>query len=103
MANNLYCEIQSLVDEGKSQDEILYFLFSKKIPITEAMAAIRTLYGISLGEAKRLVATSRHWEGMHRDNQDLHNNLEKISEACEKSGSARWVGVAEKGSRSTKL
>jgi len=84
MKNNLNDEIQSLADEGKSQDEILYFLFSKKTSITEAMVVIRQLYGISLGEAKRLVATSRYWEDIHRDNQDLHNNLEKISEACEK-------------------
>jgi hypothetical protein len=85
MKNDLSIKIQILKDEGKSQNEILYFLFSKKISITEAIVFVRKLYGIKLEEAKKLVAASQYWENMHTSNQNLHDALEEISKTSEDS------------------
>jgi hypothetical protein len=69
MKSNLNDELQTLREEGKSQDEILYFLSLKGLSITDAIVATRNLYGIKLEEAKKLVASNRHWEKAHANSQ----------------------------------
>jgi ribosomal protein L7/L12 len=86
MKSNLNDELQTLREEGKSQDEILYFLALKGLSITDAIVATRSLYGIKLAEAKELVASNRHWEKVHMNSQTLHDALEKIAEEYKRSG-----------------
>jgi hypothetical protein len=80
MKSNLNDELQTLREEGKSQDEILYFLSLKGLSIIDAIVATRSLYGVKLGEAKMLVASNRHWEKVHANSQVLHDALEKFAE-----------------------
>lgn len=80
---DLHNELKCLIDEGKSQDEILNVLASKGLSITDAIAAIRTLYSIKLDEAKKIVATSRHWEKVHRDHESFHEALEAYADMCQ--------------------
>jgi ribosomal protein L7/L12 len=86
MKSNLNDELQTLREEGKSQDEILYFLSLEGLSIIDAIVATRTLYGIKLEEAKKLVASSRHWEKAHMNSQVLHDTLEKIAEEYKSLG-----------------
>jgi hypothetical protein len=79
MDKDLIDELQALNDKGKSQDEILYFLFLKGLSITDAIIATRKLYGINLEEAKRLVVVNSCWANTHNQNQYLHDALEEIS------------------------
>lgn len=79
MDNELYDATKTLVEDGRSQDEVLLFLYSKKLFITDAIVAIRRLYGIRLDEAKRVVAASRYWQREHENNKGLHDALEEMS------------------------
>lgn len=83
MNSHLHNELISLSNKGKTQEEILHFLYSNGTFITDAIVAIRSLYGIKLDEAKRIVGASHYWENTSKDNQNLHDSLEKISGFCE--------------------
>lgn len=76
MDDELYGVIQALVKDGCSQDEVLHFLFSKKIFIADAIVLVRRLYGIKLDEAKKMVSASRYWRVEHENNKGLHDALE---------------------------
>ncbi|WP_233296436.1 hypothetical protein [Massilia antarctica] len=84
MKINLDNDLKVLIDEGESQEDILDFLFSKGLAITDAIVVVRSLYCISLNEAKNVVATSRCWGGVHRENKNLHDASQEIAEAVER-------------------
>lgn len=76
---NLNRQLQAMKGNGKSQDDIVCFLFAQKISITEAIIAIRTLYGIKLEEAKKIVSSNRYWSKIHEANQNLHDKLDALA------------------------
>lgn len=76
----IFNEVNSLRKNGVSQDDILVFLSSKGMSITDAIIHIRALYGISLGDAKKIVASSKPWSKVHEANECLHEVLERIVE-----------------------
>lgn len=80
MNDDLNDELRALRDEGKSKDEILDFLFKKGLSITDAIVAIRALYGIRLQEAKEMVSQNIHWQDIHKNHQPLHDAAEAILE-----------------------
>lgn len=85
MTDNLYKELQPLVREGKSPDEILRVLYLKRISITDAIVAVRALYGIKLNEAKKIVASSDYWIDQHKRNQEVHEAFEELFDKREAS------------------
>lgn len=68
--------IRDLLIMKKNQNEVLEFMYRKRVKITDAIVAIRAAYGVSLGEAKRIVVTSNFWSDVHHANKLLHDELE---------------------------
>ncbi len=72
-------QIRDLLIMKKNQNEVLEFMYSKRVKITDAIIAIRAAYGVSLGEAKGIVAKSNFWIDVHHANKLLHDELESLS------------------------
>lgn len=74
-----------LINEGKSQDEVLEML-SENCSIMNAIIIVREVYKIPLGDAKKMVSSSHFWLEKHNSNEILHEALElAFSDELEKS------------------
>jgi hypothetical protein len=69
-----------------SIEEVIDGLHSEGLSITDAMKAVRILYGINLGEAKRLVTAHPIWSSVVRANEPLHDALEKYAASWSDDG-----------------
>ena len=76
---SLKIELEGLVAKGRSQDDVLCYLKKRTALITDAIVAVRQLYQVNLGEAKRLVSGSRHWQEVQTNNENLHEAFEEIA------------------------
>lgn len=61
---------------GASLESIIRFLHDDGLTIIESMEAVRTLYSVSLGEAKQLVSGQPCWNEVVVSHQAFHQALE---------------------------
>lgn len=66
------------VREGEPVEQIIASLHADGFTILDAMKAIRALYGLSLGEAKRLVTSHPIWYQVVKANESLHEELVQV-------------------------
>ncbi|NHZ35551.1 hypothetical protein [Massilia rubra] len=67
--------LKALVANGTSPDDMIALLFSQRCAIADAIVAVRSSYGMTLAEAKRLVAANEHYATVHDANLPLHDTL----------------------------
>lgn len=86
----LVADAQGKVLQGISADEIIKYLQHQDISIIDAIKVVREVYGISLGESKRLVTSNSAWGKVVEAARPLHDDLEKyvLDEQREAAGSA---------------
>lgn len=68
---------QKELKEGKSSEEIIKMLYDSGLTITESMKIIMDLLDITLGDAKKLVASHQVWKEVVDAASPLHNDLSK--------------------------
>ena len=73
MSNISIEDLKALVRQGKSQEEVLHFLYLHGVMITTAIVMVRALFGISLAEAKCIVTSSVYWSDVLNENEKLHD------------------------------
>ena len=74
--------------DGATREEILGRLHARGSTIIDAIKAIRAVFSISLGEAKRLVTEHPAWRAEVEANQPLHDEAERAA-AKERDGKCR--------------
>ncbi|NHZ61683.1 hypothetical protein [Massilia genomosp. 1] len=67
--------LKALAANGTSPQDMIALLFSQRCAIAAAIVAIRASYGMTLAEAKRLVAANEHYAAVHDANLPLHDAL----------------------------
>lgn len=72
------------INNGQSETDIIGFMFSYGLSITDSINIYRELYAVSLVEAKQKVATHDDWKKMAEESDETHKKLltdiEKIFE-----------------------
>lgn len=86
----LVAEARHKVAQGIPVSDIISYLHQQSISIIDAIKVIREVYGISLGESKRLVTSNSAWGSVVEAAKPLHEKLEKF-ELDEQEG-GRKVG-----------
>jgi ribosomal protein L7/L12 len=61
--------------EPELKDTVLKAFHDKQFSVVEAMRGIRNVYGISLGEAKNIVAQSPLWKNEVEAGDKLHEEV----------------------------
>jgi ribosomal protein L7/L12 len=86
----LVADAQGKVFQGVSADEVIKYLHHQGISIIDAIKVIREVYGISLGESKRLVTSNSAWGEVVEAARSLHDDLENyvLNEQRDSEGSA---------------
>lgn len=72
------------VHNDESIEDVIARLHMEGLTITNSMKALRLLYGIRLGEAKKLVAAHPVWLSVVQANEPFHAELERIAELLSK-------------------
>lgn len=67
------------IRSDRTIEEVIEGLHSEGLTITDSMKAVRILYDINLGEAKRLVTAHPIWSSVVRANEPFHDELEKYA------------------------
>ena len=63
------------IDSGKKQNEIIEYLHDSGVTIIESIKIVMSLYQLSLGEAKSVVASHPIWRGVAEAARPLHGDL----------------------------
>ncbi|MCP4108924.1 MAG: hypothetical protein GY749_25825 [Desulfobacteraceae bacterium] len=63
------------LNSGVSRNDIIEFLHDSGLTIIESMKLVMSLYNISLGEAKFIVARHPVWENVVKAAEPLHEEL----------------------------
>ena len=72
------------VHKDESIEDVIAHLHMEGLTITDSMKVLRLLYGIRLGEAKKLVAAHPVWLSVVQANEPFHAELEHIAELLSK-------------------
>ena len=68
------------IAQGASREDVIDHLHKDGRGIIEAIKALRLLYGINLGKAKRLVSTHPSWIAIAHQTEPLHEAAEAAIE-----------------------
>lgn len=79
MKDDLLDILRKMRVDGVGEEEIMVFMLREGVSITEAIILVRSLYGVGLGAAKRIVSGSSAWSAAHRANKNLHDALEDFA------------------------
>lgn len=67
--------LKALAANGMLPDDMIGLLISQRCAIAAAIVAVRSSYGMTLAEAKRLIAANVHYATVHDANLPLHDAL----------------------------
>ena len=70
--------VRKQVQAGLSLEDTVKTLRESGLSITESMKALMELFGMSLGEAKRVTAEHPAWADVFKAVEPLHDELEAI-------------------------
>lgn len=64
--------------EGELRDDVIASLHADGLSIIESIKAVRTLYGVGLGDAKQIVIAHLVWAEVVRNTQPFHEKIIKV-------------------------
>jgi ribosomal protein L7/L12 len=71
-------DYQKRVSQGEPRDDVIASLHADGLSIIESIKAVRTLYGVGLGDAKQIVTAHPVWAEVVRNTQPLHEKMIKV-------------------------
>jgi hypothetical protein len=77
-------EYRQRIHNDESIEDVIAHLHMEGLTITDSMKALRLLYTIPLGEAKKLVAAHPVWLSVVQVNEPFHVELEPIAKLLSK-------------------
>lgn len=80
--SNQFEELRSELEQGRSQSNVITSMSQRGFTILDAIKATRELFGVSLGEAKDIVASHVAYRGIADASSPLQDEIIRSFEQC---------------------
>ncbi len=78
-------DLRSEMSDGRTQSDVIASMKRRGFTIIDAIKATRELFGVSLGDAKELVASHPAYNAVAVASAPLHNEILQVFEDCAKN------------------